>query len=166
MADEEKKATEEETPKKKSKMKLLIIVGVTLALAGGGYFGYRKYKAKGKSKNVASANNGSDAAQAQGLGPVYAVDTFIVNLAGNSGDRYLKVNMRLELNGEEVGKELNSRMPQVRDVLLTLLSSMSFEDVRTTSGKFSLKEEIISQVNGVLTSGQVRQVFFTEFVVQ
>lgn len=169
MADEEKKEqeAEEETPKKRSKLKLMIIGVVALGLAGGGgYFGYKKYFAKGQSGESASNGDRSGNLQANSLGPLHRMDTFIVNLAGDSGSRYLKVTMNFELNKEEVTKELISRQPQVRDVILTLLSSKGFGDVQSTSGKYALREEIVSRVNEVLAVGQIRRVFFTEFVVQ
>ncbi|MBW2087159.1 MAG: flagellar basal body-associated FliL family protein [Deltaproteobacteria bacterium] len=57
-------------------------------------------------------------------------------------------------------------MPQIKDSLLVLLSSKTFIDIKTVEGKMRLRMEIIGRINNFLTSGRVKNVYFTEFVVQ
>lgn len=162
-----KKGADEEGAKKRPKIKLIAIGAVSLALvSGGGYFGYKKFVAKGEPEAAATVAEKAKAAKTDGLGPLFKLETFIVNLSGDSGSRYLKITMQFETAGNGLVDELNMRTPQIRDLILTLLSSRSYEDVSSTAGKFALKEEVASRVNEVLTSGEVRQVYFTEFVVQ
>jgi len=61
---------------------------------------------------------------------------------------------------------VNAHLPQIRDLLLTLLSSKTFDEVRTAEGKQQLREEIIARVNQVLDRDVVKAVYFTEFIVQ
>ena len=51
-------------------------------------------------------------------------------------------------------------------LVISLLGSKSFEDVRTIEGKNFLREEILLRVNALLVTGKAKRVFFTEFVVQ
>jgi flagellar FliL protein len=47
-----------------------------------------------------------------------------------------------------------------------LLSNKSFDDISTVAGKRVLKREIVNGVNKYLSTGQIRRVYFSEFIVQ
>ena len=74
--------------------------------------------------------------------------------------------MQVEVDNPSVEGEIQGKLPQIRDEILMILSNKTFDDVSTTSGKHMVKREIASAVNKYLTTGQVTQVYFTEFVVQ
>ena len=94
------------------------------------------------------------------------MDSFIVNLTDAQGTRYLKVTMQLEMSHEMLSPEIDNRLPQIRDEVITLLSSKSFDDVATIAGKRALKRGIMNSMNKYLTTGKVLNVYFSEFVVQ
>ena len=100
------------------------------------------------------------------IGETYALDTFVVNIRDGERDRFLKLKAELELTSIETGQEVNQRLPQIRDLVISLLGSKSFEDIRTIEGKNFLREEILLRLNSLLSTGSVTRVFFTEFVVQ
>jgi len=54
----------------------------------------------------------------------------------------------------------------VRDALLILLSSKETQTLKPTAGKLQLRDEILQRVNSLLSAGQARNAYFTEFVVQ
>ena len=62
--------------------------------------------------------------------------------------------------------ELEKRKPQVRDSILLLLSSKTFEDIATFKGKTKIRNQITARLNGILMPGSIKKVYFTEFVVQ
>ncbi|HOS97825.1 MAG TPA: flagellar basal body-associated FliL family protein, partial [Deltaproteobacteria bacterium] len=99
-------------------------------------------------------------------GPLKVLDPFIVNLADAQGQRYLKAVMQFEVDNPGTDSEIASKLPQIRDEVLMILSNKTFDDVATVAGKRMLKREIANAVNRYLSSGQVTQVYFTEFVVQ
>ncbi|MBN2896925.1 MAG: flagellar basal body-associated protein FliL [Campylobacterales bacterium] len=100
------------------------------------------------------------------IGPMFPLDTFTVNLLSESGRRYLKVQMNLELSGEELGVELDTKKAVIRDIIIRLLSSKALEEISTSKGKEKLKDQIVTELNMRLKDGSVNNVFFTEFVVQ
>lgn len=177
---EEEERSEEEGAEggRKIPKKLLVMALAGLLVAGGGGFAYFKFFAKGegepkmeKSPPAAVEAKAAPAADGavkdyKGLGPIYPLDPFIVNLADESENRYLKTTLQLELSSEAVKIELDAKIPMVRDTVLILVSSKTYSEVKTTNGKFKLREELISRLNGILASGKVNKVFFTEFVVQ
>lgn len=100
-------------------------------------------------------------------GPQKKLDAFIVNLIDDGrGPRYLKVEMSFELEDASVESEIDSRISQIRDELLILLSSKRQTDIETTDGKRILKDEIFTRVNKVLATGRIKRIFFNEFVIQ
>ena len=106
------------------------------------------------------------------MGPLYKLDTLIVNLADQGGKRYLRITMELEMKpaenveATEVIDELEKRMPQIRDTILMILPSKQYADIATTQGKIALRDEIMAKLNAFLKKGQINTIYFTEFVVQ
>ena len=153
-----------ENLKKGNGMKLAVIGGlVVVLLAGGGYFAMGMFSAKnGEAVKTATAKVKSPDKPA----PVFHLKSFIVNLAGSKGRRYLKVTMSIQVDVPDVQTEIERKIPQLRDQILTVLSSKSYEDIRDTLGKRRLRREIVARVNRILKTGKAHRVFLTEFVIQ
>ena len=107
-----------------------------------------------------------EGAETQHLGKMFLFEPFVVNIADRDRDRFLKFKTELELSDDKVAAELDQRLPQIRDLIISLVGSKSFEEVRTIEGKNFLREEILLRVNSLLVTGKAKRVFFTEFVVQ
>ena len=100
------------------------------------------------------------------MGPVYPLDQFIVNLLSESGSRYLKTKVDLELSAETLTPEIDKKKPLIRDIIVSTLSSKTYEEVSTQKGKNRLKDEIVDRLNEVLADGHIKNIYFTDFVVQ
>ena len=150
---------------------LILLIGVLmifmLGMGGGLFMMWNKLSAM----NVqSSANAGEQPGQAANiehpLGPIFALETFIVNLADKGGNRYLRITMDLELGNPELESEIKKRLPQVRDSILMILPSKRFADISPVAGKIALRDEILATLNGFLTQGEISNIYFKEFVVQ
>jgi len=100
------------------------------------------------------------------IGVLYPLDTFTVNLKSDSGRRYLKVTMDLELSGQELTAELDNKTAVIRDRIIRILTSKTLEEVTSRKGKDKLTEQIKDALNAMLVDGQINGVYFTEFVIQ
>lgn len=100
------------------------------------------------------------------IGPLYSLDTMIVNLSDHGGKRYLRVTMALELSDPDAVGTIESRLPQVRDAILTILPTKTYDEISTTDGKIALRSQVMEKVNSLITKGRVENIYFTEFVVQ
>jgi len=105
-----------------------------------------------------------EAAQPEAIGKVIPLETFIVNLAGAKGRKVLKVNMELEVSGNEIVAEIDNRKAQIRDFIIIILSSKTYEEVSTKEGKDSLRNEIKDNINTFLSKGKITNVYFTELI--
>jgi len=165
-------------PKKKGKGKLIgIIVAVILVLAAGGFFFMKGMGGGAPDEALATEGGGHGSAKAEhggghgakaeaANGSLVGLDPFIVNLQDNSGTRYLKLNVNLELTADSSAYEIEDLKPQIRDSLIILLSSKSYSDIGTVEGKYQLRDEIVARVNQFLSKAKVKTAFFTEFVIQ
>ncbi len=98
------------------------------------------------------------------IGKVIPLETFIVNLAGAKGRKVLKVNMELEVKGAEIVTEIDNRKAQIRDFIIIILSSKTYDEVSTKEGKDALRNEIKDNINTFLSKGKISNVYFTELI--
>lgn len=98
------------------------------------------------------------------IGHLVPMETFLVNLAGSRGRKLAKINMEFEVEGENVQEEIEKRKPQIRDIIIILLSSKTYAQVESKEGKDFLRAEIRDTVSAFLTKGRIKSVYFTEFI--
>jgi len=134
-------------------------LGLVLVIGGGAWwFLHRPQPEPVEAKQ--------EPAEKPDVGAELALDPFIANLADEDGKRYLKATVQLEFFDRKVPEEFNARLPQMRDLLLTLFTSKLFAEIRTPEGKGLLRDDIINRVNRALRRDLVKAVYFTEFIVQ
>lgn len=157
-------------PAPRSSLMNIVLVMVLLLAAGAGGFFVKDF-ITGQPQVVApSAPEQAQPVAARpaplAVGVMVPLEPFIVNLAKTKGSRILKVTVTLELNHPEVQPEVNNNRQKIMDSILVLLSSKTFEDVYSIQGKFKLKDEITTRVNRFLAMGHVKEVYFSEFLIQ
>lgn len=159
-----------------SKSVLIIIISVVILFMGMMGAGFFVLWTK-MSATVAQvqAGAGDEAAEEEALeeetgeieiGTMYRLDTMIVNLADKGGKRYLRITMELELSVPELVEEVDLRLPQLRDSILMILPTKTYDEIGTTPGKIALRDEILARLNSFLKTGQITTLYFSEFVVQ
>ena len=110
---------------------------------------------------------GEEAAPIIPVGPVnVAFKPFIVNLNDLGGRRMLKLTLSVDVDNQDIADEVNAKMPQFTDTILLLLSSIQSDDVSGLDGKQRLKNQMINRINQGLTKGKLRNLYFSELVVQ
>ena len=109
--------------------------------------------------------------------------TKIINLVDQTGRKYLRVGVVLEFAPPDpayfsmveeekaaylttFNENMELKLPVINDIIITLLSSQTFESVYTAEGKEMLRQKIQEQINKQLPEYNVIFVYFTEFVVQ
>ena len=145
----------------------LIIAGLffIMMLVGGGFFFMWSQMQALQNPNA----HDEDAAAIEDeneVGPMYSLNSFVVNLLDSGGKRYLRTTMELELSGEEVTTEVDKRLPQIRDAILMILPDKTLAEVQSAEGKNALRDQIIARLNEFLGEGKVTYIYFTEFVIQ
>jgi flagellar protein FliL len=163
---ESKEEDKDKAKEKKSMVKPILIITVVLSLLGGGFFAWKSGVMAKLIGAPESETKTAESLKSKEMGPVYNMETFLVNLNEPQGKRYLKAKVALELDTEKVQVELDRRLPQIRDAVLTMLSSKAYGDISDLTGKYQLRAEVISMINSYLKTGKIANVYFTEFIVQ
>ncbi|OPL16136.1 MAG: hypothetical protein AVO38_08670 [delta proteobacterium ML8_D] len=167
MAEEEIKeevaaAEAEKDSKKISPLRKWIIISLVVvflvAAGSGGWWYYRTHFSEPAEKEVEQTIDVK-----KGIWPL---DSIIVNLMDNNGERYLKITIQLETSNEACIPELDLLKPEIMDGLLDLLSSKKYIQIVGFEGKQRLRDEIAIRVNNYLDKGQITKVYFTEFIIQ
>lgn len=153
--------------------KIILIVVITVAVlfvgAVGGGFYMMWNKLADLDALVRPEEEEEEEAPDDGLavmGAMFPLETFIVNLADEKGKRYLRVKMQLELKPGESIEILEQRLVQVRDIILMILPTKQFQEIRSVDGKTQLRQEIMTRLNELLKKESINNIYFTEFVVQ
>jgi|WetSurMetagenome_2_1015567.scaffolds.fasta_scaffold00259_1 flagellar protein FliL len=157
-ADVEKAPAEDGgSPPKKNKLMMIIIIAVAaVALVVAGFFIVPKFMGGGEKKAETKSDEGA----------MFSLEPFVVNLSDTSGPKFLKVSIQLELANASLTDKTKQRVPQIRDSIITLLTSKSSESLIMPEGKLQLKDEINARMNQILGNGSVKNVYLTDFVMQ
>jgi flagellar FliL protein len=149
---------EKQEAKKSSSLVLILAVVVVLAVAGGGAWFYLH---QGKTAQAAPP-------QAEQLHTVH-LEGFTVNLADVEENHFLRITIDLGLgHAPKPAKEGESEIPtaRVRDAILTVLTAGKADTLITQDGKTQLKAAVLSALQQRVPELDVREVYFTEFLVQ
>lgn len=153
---------------------LIIILGAVAFLFIGGdeeetvsSTPVQKEKTRKTSQRTSNYNNmDEDLRSLNDIGILYPLDTFTVNLKSDSGRRFLKTTISLELEGDELSLELDARSAVLRDRIIRILSSKTLEEVSSKKGKNKLSMQIMDTLNSMISDGRIQGIYFTEFVIQ
>jgi len=168
MASEEAEAKEQ--PKKsKSKAPIFIIAFLVILIAGGAAavfvakpaFLFGKGEKKGPAEETTQENPASKPME---VGPLMDLDAFMVNLAPGSVRKMLKISVSLELRNESTAEEAKKRMAVIRDRIILLLTTQRDENFDRKEDE--IKKELLRRLNVILGEGAVKNVYFTDRIMQ
>jgi flagellar FliL protein len=150
------------TVHRKSSFGKVVLVLVLTVVGGAGVLWFFL----GRGQQDASANAGGDKALT-----VIHLEGFTVNLADPEDNHFLRVSMDLAIDRlpppVERGKP-NSGLPMahIRDSILSVLTVGKAETLLTPEGKQQLKKNLLDVLNRENPELGVREIYFTEFLVQ
>lgn len=158
--------TDKQESGRKSKNILFTVLAAGLIVLLGGGIGAYLYLNGGKELLPFERQQAQLEQQTLQIGPMVNIEPFIVNILDDERSRYLKTAITLELDSPQTSIEVNQRLPQIQDAMLLLLSNKTNAELSDLQGKIQLRAELINKLNGILTNGKVKQIYFTAFVVQ
>jgi flagellar FliL protein len=101
--------------------------------------------------------------EAPAQGTLYPLDSFLVNIGSDQGSKFLQTQLELELSDASLEDELTKKRPALRDAIIVLLSSKSYKELKEPGGIKVLRSEVTKSLNSLLTTGKIKQVYFTQF---
>jgi flagellar FliL protein len=94
------------------------------------------------------------------------LENFIIQLRGTDTDRYVRVAFDLELGSESDRAMVQSRMPHIRDAIISYFSDRSLDELRGSEGMDRIKVAVSKKLDDILAAHRVKSVFITELVIQ
>lgn len=91
---------------------------------------------------------------------------FQVNLADEGGRRFLRTTIHFGFDERSLHNELESRQEEIRSEIIALLRSKTVDDMQEPGGMNALGEDIIDTLNDILVTGELKTIYFTEFIFQ
>jgi flagellar FliL protein len=154
----------------------LVIFGLVtvnlITLGGMGFFlqkmWVRVQELKLQLDRVSAAPTGDEGPlgkemQPQNLGTLYPLESFLVNIGSEQGPKFLQTQMELELSEPGVEDEISRKKAAIRDGVIMLLTSRSYRELREPDGMKKLRQDLLKSINGLLSSGKVKEIYFTQF---
>ncbi len=170
MADEKDIAGEEASGGGKKKLIIIVGVAVLLLLVAGAAAFFLLGGSAEEGDEAAAAE--AEEAVMDGVDPIYhKLDpTFVVNLPPGGSAKMLQIAIQVMTQTPDVVETLKANDPMIRHHLLNLLEGQQAADLLTRQGKESLQTAIHDLLSEKLTQlkspGEVKGVFFTQFVMQ
>lgn len=124
---------------------------------------------KDEKKNGETDENGdenSDDENGKEMGEIYELKGILVNLNEPGGSRMLKVSLTLEFKDPKFKDILKKRDSQIRSEILIYLSGLNFSQTVGVSQKENILKTLKKKINQISVEGKIRNIFFSEFVVQ
>jgi flagellar protein FliL len=151
----------------KSKMLVIILCSVLAAGAAGGAVFFMTGK---KSDDKAATEEGHEEPK---LPATYLKfdPPFVVNFENRGTMRFLQVSVEVMTRDTGTAELIRLHDPKLRNDLLMLLGSQTYETISTREGKEKLRGEALKVVHEVITAEggkpeNVEQLYFTSFVMQ
>ncbi|APJ02715.1 flagellar basal body-associated FliL family protein [Silvanigrella aquatica] len=122
-----------------------------------------------KDDHGAPAANGAKKEEPKGtanFGDTFLIPRMDLNLGNSIENRFIRIGVAIEYRGGEMqGFELKKREVQLKDIVITAVTTKTRIVLISEEGKENLRREILNRINEV-TDRPVQNVYFTEFFVE
>ncbi len=147
----------------------IIFIVIVVVMAGLAYFTVSTFLApEPKPGDMAEAADSAGVQDGEGTekGEIYMVKELLVNPTGTSGTRYLSANLGLEVSNPETVTKLEEQDLQIRDLLITILSSRTVDQLTDAAERERMRTEIAERLNTLMAPAQITAVYFVDYVLQ
>lgn len=155
-------------PAAKSNKKMIIIMALVGLLLMGGTAGVMFFLLGGGDKG----GEGGGAAEEVVVPETHymPLEKMVVNFAQKGPAKFLQVEMQLMAHDPAVLSVIEEHMPVIRNDILVMLGSQTYEGLSSREGKDKLSAEILNTVQSIVKEQAELEgpqaVYFTNFVMQ
>jgi flagellar protein FliL len=153
------------SPKPAGSKRKLVLMAAPILLAGlvaGLWFSGVLPRVLGLRHDAPKAEASAPAA------PVFVeLPEMITNLNSNPHRQsFVKIIARLEVGSPEDVTSVQAALPRLQDLFQTYLREMRPEELRGAAGTYRLREELIARASVAAAPAKVKDVLFTELLIQ
>jgi flagellar FliL protein len=94
-------------------------------------------------------------------------DEFRINTKDVESTHFVKMRISLAFHAGQLGlqTELTKRDPQMRDLVNIIIQGKKKSEITGQVNQLDLREEIKAQINHILREGEIKDIYFLEFIV-
>lgn len=152
--------------KKKIKKILLITVPIIITIIGAVYFFFFVIKAPKHNEGQEVQQTKEKEQVALESNTYLDIDPITIGLTPSGSKReYLRLDLSLRLSTEQESAAVLTKMPIIKDTLITFLRSLRATDFNSSSSTIYLKEEISKRINKITAPVVIKEVLFQEITV-
>ncbi len=137
---------------------LTLIIALVIIITGVASFTFFTYFS-------VAENSEEEEFKIEDIRSTYKVGDFVVNITDNSRINFIRASLVFEIEDNNLIEELEKRKSQLRDRIITTLRSQN-ESILKEANAQTIKNIIKNEINKILKSGEITNVWFTELVVQ
>jgi len=116
---------------------------------------------------VNASTPAATAGEAPEIGVLVGLEELIVTLQSETKlPRYLRADVNLEVSDQAVADLVAARLPQMRDTVIMVLSSRTPAEIQRPEGKQALRDEIFRRLSEKLPPESLRNIYFSDLVIQ
>jgi len=158
---------------RKVSLAMAAVLAISFAVGGavgGAFVGPKLTSAVPVSSGAVSDEGGEAHApkgKSEGHGPaaqLFTLESLVVNPAGTAGTRFLILSLAVDVSGSV--DPLKNNEARLRDVLLTVLSQKSVEELADIAQRETLKQELLAAIKSTVSGASVHAIYFPQFVLQ
>jgi flagellar basal body-associated protein FliL len=101
-----------------------------------------------------------------GLGVMYEIKDITINPADSKGQRYLVASIGLQVRTDKDVADIQRKEVVVRDAIIAILGRKTVDQLSDVNIRNELKQELGVAINQILDKPTVRNLFFTQYVMQ
>lgn len=162
MPDQEKNKKDDSAGSRK----LLVALAVTNLLSLGGLAYFVVKSGEPAHAQPITDDSGETGMSPPTMGPTVDLGTYNITLADPGQNRYLKAILKARVNQDAVSSEVEGRDPEIRDLTIDYLSSLTVKETQGARAKSAIRDNLKKRINNILRAGEVESIFLTEFVTQ
>jgi flagellar protein FliL len=120
---------------------------------------------KNAAANSKDSGGTQNSGRYSGIGLMYDMKPFHLNLGNPLENRYIRLEVRFEYPNEDQKPELTARNSQIRDAIVSIVSRKTREHLLSPDGKDQLRLEIKNRVNQYLEK-KITNVYITDILIE
>lgn len=149
---------EEET----GKSFLLLAVFNIVLLAAVFAIGWKQHHNRSSGWDPCS---GGGCGEAAGMGPVVSFDDVLVQLQPLSDDRYVRLSLGVEVDGEGSQTIVVHRTTMIKEAIVRTFAQHSPTDLQGSAGLAQLKNSLMAELKEIVPGKRIRNIYVTDFNV-
>jgi flagellar FliL protein len=123
--------------------------------------------AGGKSEDSAEIMDKQGLQQRPPVLATFEMEEFMTGLADRDTMHFVKMKLNLgyETGNLRLQTELSERRRQIKDLILLTLNEKTAEELHSKGQKEELKDELMKLINGLLREGEIKAIYYEDFMV-